>query len=818
VTSTGKPFVNPELHSLGEAIIGADRGMTSGTWWADVLRARGLFVQASDGKRLGYAEDLFRQSAAAVYRAPDGNIYAFAGGLERFGRSTSFRFFSSDGVVYFNGIPVREYMLQTKFDETGATNPPGNDFENYGAWSNQGSYADIDLDNSGVPALDGHRWKIVNVQTGQVMEVADAGIGDGALIRSATDVNAPNQKWNIVRTRNGYFQLFNANSGRTAEVALGSLDNTASVHQWGTADNQIQQWYIEEAGSGSFYIRNGNSNKYLTSNATNSFQFDQTTSNLQKWRFVPAYVTAGPRAHYNFQGNVNSSTGSNNASATGSPTYVSGPAGQGQAINFDGVDDFVTLPNGVANSSDITVSALVKWSGGNAWQRIFDFGNGTASYMFLTPLSGANTMRFAITTASNANEQFLDTAPLPAGQWVHLALTLGGNTGVLYVDGKPRVAGQIFLNPSHINAALNYIGKSQWPDPLFRGVIDDFRIYDYALAQSQVANLVPNRWSGALNSSWTTATLSDPKNWQVMHSTAQTDYTDGNTVLFDDSAVNFTVNIADATVSPASVVFDNSTHDYVLNGPGGIAGTGALTKSGSRALLINSANTYTGGTTVNNGTLIANRLSNGTLTINGGVARITAKAVANDPTGTTVVPAINIAGGGALDLTNNSMVIDYAGSVGTLVDDTRTRLASGLITSTLADATHAVGYADNNLLGMSSVGGVSVDSSSFLLKFTYFGDANLDARVDVSDLGALATNWQASGVWTGGDFDYSGTVDVNDLGLLASNWQLGVGSPLGPSLQQALAALGLEMAAVPEPFAAHLLVLGAAGLLSRRRR
>lgn len=80
VKSTGKEFVNPELHSLGEAIIGAEHGMTSGVWWADALRARGLFVQASDGKRLGYHEDLQRQSAAAVYRAPDGEVYAFAGG------------------------------------------------------------------------------------------------------------------------------------------------------------------------------------------------------------------------------------------------------------------------------------------------------------------------------------------------------------------------------------------------------------------------------------------------------------------------------------------------------------------------------------------------------------------------------------------------------------------------------------------------------------------------------------------------------------------------------------------------------------------
>jgi hypothetical protein len=36
-----------------------------------------------------------------------------------------------------------------------------------------------------------------------------------------------------------------------------------------------------------------------------------------------------------------------------------------------------------------------------------------------------------------------------------------------------------------------------------------------------------------------------------------------------------------------------------------------------------------------------------------------------------------------------------------------------------------------------------------LIKYVYSGDANLDAIVDVTDLGALATNWQTANVWSG---------------------------------------------------------------------
>lgn len=496
VNDTGKPFVSMELHSMGEMLAGAECGMQIGMIWADVLRGRGALIQASDGDRLGYSEDFANQSAGAVYRAPDGNIYAFAGGLERnyTGSPSAYRFVS-DQDVYFNGIPVREFMLHTRPDNYQLSS--GDDFQNFGSWSSEGAYADIDLNDSGIPALDGYRWKIVSALDGTVMEVAGGGAGNGAVIRSAADGGGLHQLWNIVRTRNGYVHLVNANSGLTAEVAGGggALGNGQDVRQWGTADNQFQQWYVEQAPGNAFHIRNAYSNKYLDADlgSPNIFQWEGTGGANQQWRFVLANPTHGPLAHYATQGNVLDSAGSSHATAFGNPSYVSGPtAVPNSALQLDGVDDYVELPAGVINSTDITISTWVKWNGGGAWQRVFDFGEDTNSYMFLTPSSGDNTMRFAITTGgSNADEQYLETEPLPTGEWVHLAVTLGGNTGVLYVNGVPRVAGQILHDPTEINAIHNYLGDSQWVnDPLFNGAISDFRIYDYALHMSQIPSLI----------------------------------------------------------------------------------------------------------------------------------------------------------------------------------------------------------------------------------------------------------------------------------------------------------------------------------------
>ncbi|KKM23646.1 hypothetical protein LCGC14_1613130, partial [marine sediment metagenome] len=81
------------------------------------------------------------------------------------------------------------------------------------------------------------------------------------------------------------------------------------------------------------------------------------------------------------------------------------------------------------------------------------------------------------------------------------------------------------------------------------------------------------------------------------------------------------------------------------------------------------------------------------------------------------------------------------------------------------------------------------------------GDATLDAVVDITDLGALAANWKATGAkWSQGDFTGEGSVDITDLGALAANWQFGV-----------------PITAIPEPATLVLLAIGGLALIRRRR-
>ena len=95
-----------------------------------------------------------------------------------------------------------------------------------------------------------------------------------------------------------------------------------------------------------------------------------------------------------------------------------------------------------------------------------------------------------------------------------------------------------------------------------------------------------------------------------------------------------------------------------ISGAGSIIGTGGLTKSGSGKLSLDTVNTYTGGTTVNAGTLVVGvngALPNGAVTVTGGTLQLAPN------TGLAQMTALSITGNGTLDINNDHVIINYGG-------------------------------------------------------------------------------------------------------------------------------------------------------------
>ncbi|MCR2804417.1 LamG-like jellyroll fold domain-containing protein [Paenibacillus soyae] len=181
----------------------------------------------------------------------------------------------------------------------------------------------------------------------------------------------------------------------------------------------------------------------------------------------------------------------NHGTLSGGTAWTTGRIGG--AVDLAGPNGYVALPGGIVSETDtLTISAWVNLDTASNWTRIFDFGSGTSTSMFLTPKNGANgKIRFAIKN-NNSSEQIIEGgSALPTGGWHHVAVTLNGSTGILYVDGSQVGTNtSMTLKPSDLGATTqNWIGRSQYPDPYLDGRVDDFRIYDQALPADEIAAL-----------------------------------------------------------------------------------------------------------------------------------------------------------------------------------------------------------------------------------------------------------------------------------------------------------------------------------------
>ena len=146
--------------------------------------------------------------------------------------------------------------------------------------------------------------------------------------------------------------------------------------------------------------------------------------------------------------------------------------------------------------------------------------------------------------------------------------------------------------------------------------------------------------------------------WDMTHANWTGDstiYSDGEAVHFYDTGnATSPINVA-GVESPASVNVNNTTKNYVFSGPGYITGSASLTKSGNGTLTISTANNdYSGGVTLNAGTLVANdpsALGSGTATLNGGTLGSTSASAINLPN------TINLAGAATINANANGLTL-----------------------------------------------------------------------------------------------------------------------------------------------------------------
>jgi len=183
-------------------------------------------------------------------------------------------------------------------------------------------------------------------------------------------------------------------------------------------------------------------------------------------------TTVGDSTANNYDGKL---TGDPN-----NPTWTTDSHEGVSALDFDGIDDYVdvnqvmgTFPNGVSYSlwvkADSFPAAMCALMHDNAWS------TGAIHFFVDRRTSTTGQVNMAI-NGSNGTRVFYvnhDVVPMSGdhitsfGEWYHIVVTYDGDNA--------------WVGPTQIGGCTWY-GADRWWD----GVIDDFRVYSYALSQEEV--------------------------------------------------------------------------------------------------------------------------------------------------------------------------------------------------------------------------------------------------------------------------------------------------------------------------------------------
>jgi len=202
------------------------------------------------------------------------------------------------------------------------------------------------------------------------------------------------------------------------------------------------------------------------------------------------YSRGGPVGYWKFDegsGNIayDSSGNGNHGTLVNGPTWTSGKFGS--ALSFDGVDDYVEVPDSPSLKPEVlTVELWVNipkypttWSNNKMIRKALGSSPYTGFWLDIRP--DTHQFRFAASSITTHYSVTARTVP-ELNKWYHVAGVFDGSKLYIYVNGAldaAPVSGE--YDPYDIDLWIGRFGSAY-----FNGLIDEVRIYNYALTPDEI--------------------------------------------------------------------------------------------------------------------------------------------------------------------------------------------------------------------------------------------------------------------------------------------------------------------------------------------
>lgn len=419
-------------------------------------------------------------------------------------------------------------------------------------------------------------------------------------------------------------------------TAAGTLDingfNTSINGLSGSSTNAVLGQVVNNVSGSNATLTVGNNNQSSTFNGLIKDNNNSGTGTLALTKVGTGVLVLGGASTY---------TGA--TTVTNGALYVNGALSTSSAIS---------VAAGMTFGGSGTAGAVTIGAGGTLNPGLSGTGTGDLILSGLT-FSGTGTINFrniqdgSLATTINAGVLVLSgTAP-------SITLNVGAGSGAWANDTYYKLIGYTSFSGSvsdfTLTGGIPGLSSRQSASLFNDTVLNQIELH--------ITGDSP-RWSGydttgtAVSTAWNpaSATLT---NWSLITGGTPTSFITGDQVLFDDvinaaadaaSPTTVIVDISNGDVTPSAVTFNNttggtyaSTAVYTLQGSNGITGSTSIVKNGNGKLIINNANSFTGGVNLNGGIIVV-----------GNASALGAS---------TNVVAFGAAGNARLQLSNNSVIL-----------------------------------------------------------------------------------------------------------------------------------------------------------------